>query len=62
MKAKITNVCICCGSCASICPVSAISLAPSGDKYQVDKTKCIGCGACINICPVEAIKPEEEGK
>lgn len=55
MKAKITNTCICCGTCAAICPVAAISLAPTGDKYQVDPNKCIGCGACINACPVEAI-------
>lgn len=55
MKAKITNSCICCGTCASICPMGAISMAASGDKYEVDPNKCIGCGACINACPVEAI-------
>lgn len=55
MKAKINNTCICCGTCASICPVGAISLASTGNKYEVDPSKCIGCGACINVCPVEAI-------
>lgn len=55
MKAKITNTCICCGTCAGICPVGAISMAASGDKYEVDPKKCIACGACINACPVEAI-------
>ena len=55
MKAKITDTCICCGTCAGICPVGAIALAASGDQYQVDPNKCIGCGACINACPVEAI-------
>lgn len=55
MKAKITDTCICCGSCAAICPVAAISPADSGDKYEVDPSKCIACTACINACPVEAI-------
>ena len=55
MKAKITDTCICCGSCAAICPVAAISPAGSGDKYEVDPSKCIACTACINACPVEAI-------
>ncbi len=55
MKAKITDSCICCGSCAAICPVGAIELAPTGDKYKVDPAKCIACTACISACPVEAI-------
>lgn len=55
MKAKITDTCICCGSCASICPVGAISMAASGEKYEVDPNKCIACTACISVCPVEAI-------
>ncbi len=55
MKAKITDSCICCGSCAAICPVGAIDLAVTSDKYEVDPKKCIACTACINACPVEAI-------
>ncbi len=66
MKAKITNTCICCGSCAAICPVAAISPSAAGDKYEVDPNKCIACTACINACPVEAIvadhSDEEGGK
>jgi len=66
MKAKITNTCICCGSCAAICPVAAISPSADGDKYEVDPNKCIACTACINACPVEAIvadhSDEEGGK
>ena len=66
MKAKITNNCICCGTCAGICPVGAISMSATGDKYEVDQSKCIACTACINACPVEAIvedhSDEKEGK
>ena len=62
MKAKITNTCICCGTCAGICPVGAVSMAASGDKYEVDQSKCIACGSCINACPVEAIVEDHSGE
>ena len=56
MKAKITNSCICCGTCASICPMGAIAMAATGDKYEVDPNKCIGCGLCANACHEGAIE------
>ena len=62
MKAKITNSFICCGTCAGICPVGAVSMAASGDKYEVDQSKCIACGSCINACPVEAIVEDHSGE
>jgi len=46
--------CIGCGTCASMCPVSAI--AENGGKYEIDKAKCIACGTCYGVCPVSAIK------
>ncbi len=56
MAYKITDKCVCCGCCASECPVGAIK---EGDgKYVIDKEKCIECGACAAICPVGA--PEQE--
>jgi len=45
--------CISCGSCASSCPVDAIS---EGDgAYVIDADKCIDCGSCVGECPVDAI-------
>lgn len=56
MAYKINDDCISCGSCASQCPVEAIS---EGDgKYVIDPDKCISCGACASQCPVNAISEE----
>lgn len=53
MARVISDDCICCGSCAGTCPVSAIS---EGDgKFVIDADTCIDCGACEGGCPVGAI-------
>ena len=56
MAYKISDRCVCCGTCEPECPVGAIS--QKDDKFVIDKTKCIECGACAAICPVGA--PEQE--
>jgi ferredoxin len=53
----ITDECISCGSCQSVCPVEAIS--EGEDKYVIDSNLCTECGTCAEQCPVEAIKPPE---
>ena len=52
MTYKINEECISCGSCAAICPVSAIS---EGSSLYVISEQCVKCGACVAVCPVGAI-------
>lgn len=56
MAYVITDSCLSCGACESVCPVGAISM---GDDHMViDADACLSCGACAGTCPVGAI---EEG-
>jgi ferredoxin len=52
-----TEKCISCGSCVTLCPVEAITVA-ADSSVIFDKEKCVGstCSACVNACPVKAIK------
>jgi coenzyme F420 hydrogenase subunit beta len=43
-----SNRCVACGSCASICPVDAISLIDGIPKLS---GKCTACGSCYLSCP-----------
>jgi len=49
--------CTFCGTCASVCPTSAISI---NDSVTTKVAKCIRCCACIKNCPAEARVMENE--
>lgn len=53
----ISDECISCGSCASVCPVECISQGDS--KYVVDESQCIDCGSCESACLTGAIAAKE---
>lgn len=59
------NKCIGCGTCARICPESAVVMSSDQEGKQKPKTDlnfCKGCGLCAKECPVKAIEMEMEVK
>lgn len=49
----ITDDCIGCAKCLSVCPQSCIVL--NGQKASIKQENCLHCGNCINICPMKAV-------
>ena len=57
MPHRITEDCVACGTCASECPVGAIS---EGDEiYVIDPELCTDCGSCAEVCPNDAIEAQD---
>ena len=54
------DLCIKCGTCASVCPVEAFHIADN--QYVVDPDTCIDCGVCISECPQSAITSDDEAE
>ena len=52
----ITDICISCGTCASVCPCDAICEA--ADHYAINQAVCAQCGTCASNCPIEAIEEQ----
>jgi len=42
------SVCILCGTCASVCPMSAVTV---NGEVKTDGNRCIMCCACVKNCP-----------
>jgi sulfite reductase (coenzyme F420) len=50
-------VCVGCGDCVKICPVSAITLVDG--KSVIDQEMCIDCKFCIKGCTYNAIREKK---
>jgi len=50
------DLCVGCGTCASVCPVDAIELVGGVPKLV---GQCIACGMCYNNCPMTDFDVEE---
>ena len=49
----VTNNCIGCENCMSVCPQSCIDLIDN--KAVIRQNNCLHCGNCAQICPVGAV-------
>lgn len=49
----ITDTCIGCGACQSMCPQRCIE---EGTPYKIEQEHCLHCGSCFETCPVGAIE------
>lgn len=49
----ISDECIGCGTCQTVCPQQAIE---EGSPYSIHQNNCLHCGSCFEHCPVSAIK------
>ncbi|MDM8534529.1 NADH-quinone oxidoreductase subunit NuoF [Clostridiaceae bacterium HSG29] len=54
LKVIITDKCIGCTVCTTVCPVDCIT-GKRKELHVIDQNVCIKCGACIEKCPVNAI-------
>ena len=49
----ISDECIGCGTCQTVCPQQAIE---EGNPYSIRQNNCLHCGNSFEHCPVSAIK------
>ena len=52
-KFYVTNICVGCGKCVTLCPLNNINLK---DNKPIWKNNCTHCMACISYCPTGAIE------
>ncbi|MCD8090664.1 MAG: pyridoxamine 5'-phosphate oxidase family protein [Clostridiales bacterium] len=56
---EITDLCVGCGKCSSLCPQKCIK---EGLPYEIRQEHCLHCGLCFENCPVSAIIKRGEQK
>ncbi len=50
----ITDACIGCETCGSVCPQNCIDF--SGTPAVIEQEHCLHCGNCAGVCPVGAVE------
>lgn len=51
----VSDACISCGHCETICPAQAIKLNEDGVPTWI-KHDCFMCFGCLRLCPTKAIR------
>ncbi len=49
---QVSEKCVGCGKCTTVCPFGALSLV---NRKAVPSAACTMCGACVSQCPVKAL-------
>lgn len=49
----VSESCIGCGSCLSVCPQGCIDM--KNGKAVIRRENCLHCGNCMSICPINAV-------
>ncbi len=52
----ITEECIGCGKCQTVCPQQCIDI---NGKAAIRQENCLRCGNCLSVCPANAVKKFE---
>ncbi len=55
---QISEKCVGCGKCTTVCPFGALSLV---NRKAVASAACTMCGACVSQCPVKALSLPQTG-
>ena len=55
---QISEKCVGCGKCTTVCPFGALSLV---NRKAVASSACTMCGACVKQCPVGALSLPQGG-
>jgi len=56
------HLCTGCGTCAGVCPVSAVTMVEWQEgvlRPEIDGTLCMDCGLCLKVCPGIAVRRTE---
>ena len=51
---QVSEACIGCRRCLSVCPQSCIAIGKDG-RAKIDAAHCLSCGRCAEVCPVQAV-------
>lgn len=59
---EISDACIGCGKCQSVCPQKCIRSGAGevGVPFEISQEHCLHCGLCCENCPVQAIVRRDE--